>query len=77
MDTQHTEILITDSVQSVVDRATELVTELPLEQWGNWVTYFLESLDAKAQTNGQSRTYIDALHSIQDGVALWLDGDLS
>jgi len=77
MDTQHTELLTTESVQSVVDRATELVTELPLEQWGNWVAYFLESLDAKAQTNGRNHTYIDALHSIQDGVAFWLDGDLS
>ena len=54
-----------------------MVTELPLEQWGDWVTYFLESLDAKAQTNGRVHAYIDALASIQDGVALWLEGDLA
>ena len=76
MDTQHAELSTVNNVQSVMDMATEMVTELPLEQWGGWVTYFLESLDAKAQTNGQSHAYVDALHSIQDGVAHWLEGNL-
>jgi hypothetical protein len=76
MDAHYAEFSTTDSVQSAMDRAAEMVTELPLEQWGDWVTYFLESLDAKAQTNGRTHAYIDALHSIQDGVALWLEGDL-
>ena len=75
MDTHYAEFSTTDSVQSAMDRAAEMVTELPLEQWGNWVAYFLESLDARAQTNGRTHAYIDALHSIQDGVALWLEGE--
>ena len=75
MNTQRAQLLTQDKVQPLMDRVAELVTELPPDQWGGWVKYFLESLDAKAQANGRDYTYIDALHGIQDGVMFWLDGD--
>ncbi|MFN2270207.1 MAG: hypothetical protein ACK2US_05175 [Anaerolineae bacterium] len=77
MDAHYAEFSTPDSVQSAMDRAAEMVTELPLEQWDDWVTYFLESLDTKAQTNGRVHAYIDALTSIRDSVAFWLEGDLA
>lgn len=62
---------MTDSevIREAMNKAADLMIELPPTQRGRWLVYLLEVLDYKASDNGQADAHTKTLTGLRDDIS--------
>jgi hypothetical protein len=60
-------------IRDVVGDAAQLVAARPVDEWGQWIGYLMEALDAEAHEREQDGAYRLVLATVIDDVKARLD----
>jgi hypothetical protein len=60
-------------IRDEMERAGEMLAELPTRQWAGWVLYLLEVLDGQANERGAQYDYLEVLIRISGDISTRLE----